>query len=657
MCSETSTVGRGFTADYALIKPSMEICIFAERFIYYTLGYCMVVRRMFSTLKQKITWVYLLLVLLTAGIGVTSVLNLYHHEKAVDGLMTDNYKSISALSKAVESLERQDSAMHLFISVDEAQGLQIFDENQRLAHEYITIEQGNTTESGEREVAAELADNYSRYVAMFSALQAIRKGQGEEAAIGYYTSTVAPLFTEIKSQLNQLIGMNETAMFASKNKATQDVQQSVYLLISLTAAAVVAGFLLSRFFANRFLRPLSQLTGSISRVDEGSMDQHIEIKSNDEIGTLAREFNKMTARLNQYEQSSTGMLINEKNKSLAIVKSISDPLIVTDGELKITLINHACEKYFGIREEDVAGRHVKDALNNKKLYEIISRLVKGENVKETMIYLPQEEGYYFNVITTRIQGARTQGGGHILLLQNVTELKKLEQVKTNFVATVSHEFKTPLTSILMGADMLAQPGIVLNPDQTEILNAIQEDGERLSTLVNDLLELSRIESGKAIYHMRPCSIYTIAEESCQQFLDKAERKGVKLINNLKKGLPKVTADMQKIAWVLNNLLSNALKYTDTGDTISINASEGRETLTLSVEDTGMGIPEKYLPRLFEKYFQVKGQDIEVPGTGLGLSVVKEIICAHSGEIWVKSKLDSGSRFYFTLPLAKKVDEI
>ena len=253
---------------------------------------------------------------------------------------------------------------------------------------------------------------------------------------------------------------------------------------------------------------------------------------------------------------------------------------------------------------------------------------------------------------TAIKNTEQKNAGLIVALHDVTEFKELEKVKTDFVATISHEFKTPLTSIMMAASMLLENGMgELNGEQREALEALEEDGERLSSLVGELLELSRIESGSAVYDRKPCRIKDIVEAVVQGFAEYAGKLGVGIAHTVGDELPLVMADPGKIQWVFNNLISNALKYTGPGDTISIDARAGDDQVVVSVKDTGAGIPADYLEKIFDKFVQVRDGEIDVRGTGLGLSVSREIIRAHNGTIYAQSELNKGSTFTFDLPVA------
>jgi PAS domain S-box-containing protein len=607
---------------------------------------------MLKTLKGKFSLIYIGLVALIAAVGCVSEVTFLSLQRSVDGLMTNNYKSISAVQHMKDALAGQNGAVLTYISINNASGIGQFYSSGSSFSNYFGIEANNITEEGEQSIVDTVKTDYSSYGKDFSQLQDILHTQGQTAAINFYNNIMLPEYSKITQELDSDIDLNQESMFSSKNKASRNAGISVYALLLFSFVAVLGGFLLSRYFVNRFLKPIRLLTEGISKVRAGELDLSIDITANDESGRLAEEFNEMTKRLRIYEQSTMGTLMGEKNKSMAIVKSIPDPLIVLDNDYRILLINKACESFFGIREADVLDRHLLEHIHNGQLFDLLSKSTgQGKENTDTILYFDQGEGFYFNVVVTPMTDRDKNTTGYIMLMQDVTKLKELERVKTDFVATISHEFKTPLTSIVMGASILDEEGLgKLKPEQKEIVKTVLEDGEKLSRFVGELLELSRIESGKALYSLAACSFNAIAENSCRGFYETAKRNGITIVSELDENLPLIYADFEKVTWVLNNLLSNALKYTAEGDTITINAKPEGDFLVSSVKDTGEGIPAEYIDRIFEKYVQVKGRDIEVRGTGLGLSVAKEIIEANGGGIGVRSVVGEGSIFTFTLPL-------
>jgi PAS domain S-box-containing protein len=613
---------------------------------------------MVKTLKGKIAVVYICLVLMIAVVGFTSAISLHALSKSIDGLMVNNYKSISAVNNMIEAIDGQNMAILSYLNSNAQTGINLFYTNSGEFYKWYNIEANNITEIGEKDYVVRINKDYAKYMASFSDVQEINDKQGSNKALYYYNNQILILYNNLKSELKGLGALNERAMFKGRDNVTKDAIATMYIILALSSVAVLGGYFVSNFFINRFLRPIYILTKSIRSVKEGELYQEIPLISSDEIGLLAHEFNNMTKRLQQFEYSSKGKLLAEKNKSLAIVKSISDPLIVLNTEHKVILLNDACEDIFGIKEEDVLNKHFLEGIRNGELYQYISSVYKEKHekrVERIMNIRANSMEYYFNIIATTIKDRELNINGVVVLFQNVTKLKQLEKIKTDFMATISHELKTPLTSIMMGVSLITDKKIGdLSEKQKNIVDAIKEDGERLSSLVSDLLQLSKIESNRAVFNIEQCSVIGILENCIRRFNDQAAEKEVNLCLEANEKLPKILADSEKISWTLNNLVSNALKYVNAGDEIFINAFEKDKELFISVEDTGVGIPVEYQKKIFDKFVQVEGSDLEMRGSGLGLAIAKEIVEAHGGKIWCESKLDSGSKFTFTLPVSDGV---
>jgi len=491
---------------------------------------------------------------------------------------------------------------------------------------------------------------------LFSKIQEINSSQGMTISINYYNQNVLPVLNKITSDLASLSIINENAMYKNRDLLSSRAETYKYLIFIISIIAVIGGIFFSSFFINRFLFPICELTETIKSMGQGHLRKEAIVTSKDEIGQLAQEFNKMTLRLEEYEQSTMGKFLTEKNKFSAIIKTLADPLIVLDKDQKIVLLNDACQDFFQMKEEAVIHKYFIDVMDNSDLYHHISNVLndKEENKAKIILFKSQSTDYYFNVITTIIKDNSASISGIVVLFQNITQLKQLEKIKTDFISTISHEFKTPLTSIMMGASLIEDENIgALNSQQHKIIDTIKEDGERLSELVTNLLQLSRIEWSKSIFNMRTCSILGIVEQSIKGFYDQATTKDINLFIDVDEHLPKIFADPEKINWVLNNLLSNALKYTNAGDELSVSAKVSHGKMIVCVKDTGAGIPKEYVEKIFDQFVQVKGYDSEVRGTGLGLTIAKEIVEAHNGEIWCESHIDVGSSFTFTLPLKEK----
>lgn len=604
------------------------------------------------TLKNKISWVYTGLVCLIALVGMVSLFNLMTLHQAVGGLLHENYDSISAMTTVRKAVAQQSTSLLQYLELNDSAAITRFHTMDSAALQAIWKEKGNVTEPGEKTLSNALADHYMTWQQDFSVFQNTRDTKGLVEAEAYYKTVLQPLASTMDGEIDRIISTNQIAMFQKQNAATLHTRNSLVIVLLFSVLAVAGGFFLSRYLLGRFLRPLRTLTDSIGQIRVGQTYTPVDIHTGDEMEQLAHEFNGMMERLSAFEKSTLGTLMEEKNRSVAIVKSIADPLLVLDSTFKILMANSACEQFFDFTESRVLGRHFLEVMRDSELFHfILDSTQTGNAVAQKIWHCSREKDYYFNLILTHPQNNGTNRRGSILLMQNVTAFKELEVIKTNFVATISHEFKTPLTSIIMGASML-QGGHIgeLNPEQAEIVHTIMEDGEKLSSFVGELLEVSRLESGKAVYSFEPCAFSAIVEKSLPQFMPLAAQKQVSIENEVEESLPLVYADFERITWVINNLIGNALKYTKAGDFITIRAQADKTQMEISVQDTGDGIPAAYIDRIFDKFVQVKGQDVEVRGTGLGLAVAKEIVTAHQGTIWAKSEPDAGSTFTFTLPL-------
>lgn len=604
---------------------------------------------------MKINYVYIFLVLIIAAIGISSVINFYKLGKSINGLINDNYKSIKAVNHMNEALGDQDMSIFSYINTNDKTSLNDFYKSGSVFYKWYNVEANNITETGESALVASVNKYYLKYQSLFSDVKKIKDDKGIRAAFEFYNTSVASTFSSLKNELLKIITINEDAMFNRKLAVTASAKNSMYIIMLLSIFAILIGFIIASLLTNKFLKPLYVLKENIKIVQEGHLKHEVPVISNDEIGDLTNEFNKMIVRLQKFEQGTKGKLMEEKNKSIAIVRSISDPLIVLNTEYKVVLLNKAFEMFFNVEEKNTLTKHFLEVIRNNDIFDHILKVNlsnEDKHIPKIITINTEEKDFYFDTIVTKIRNEDKSVIGLVVLFQNVTKLKKLEKTKTEFVSTISHEFKTPLTSIMMGTSLIKNEGLgKLNNKQIEIIKTIEDDTERLSTLVNDLIQLSKIESDRALYHFEPCSVFGIAQNCIKTFSEQATLKEITLFSEVNENLPKIMADYEKISWVINNLISNSIKYTNAGDYISIHAKVINKMMHISVKDTGIGIPEEYKIRIFDKFVKVNSYSSELGGTGLGLAIAKEIVNSHKGFIWCESELDEGSEFTFSVPLA------
>ncbi len=606
-----------------------------------------------KTLKGKIAAIYVFLILVIIMIGFISGYNVYRLSGEIDGLMTNNYKSIFLSSNMTTVIDTQDKAILQYIAFQNKSSIDTIYNGNKDFYKWLNEEQGNITEAGEKELAKKIDSDYVVFIKSFSTLQDYQNTHSKNESIEFYNSTISPQISEIKKDLADLSQVNEKAMFKGRNNTKSNAEKVLYLIILLSAIAAVIGLIISMVYTNKSLKPIYLLTETIKSVKEGAINKQAPIINEDEIGLLAKEFNNMTCRLYEFEQSTTGNLLSERNKSIAIVKSISDPLIVLDASYKIQLMNDSGENIFGILEENIISSHFLESIRNMELYDYIFYVVNNNGANKEKIISFEVNGtiYYFIVLVTLVKDREGKINSIVVLLKNITEYKQLERIRTDFIATISHEFKTPLTSIMMGIGLMFEKNIgTVNEKQENILDTIKEETEKLTDLVSNLLKLSKIQSERAIYDIKTYSINIIIENCISNYSSQAINNEVSLQNCVSDELPNVVVDEEKITWVLNNLVSNALKSINVGGKISLGAYVDEKKMKVYVKDNGKGIPKEYQNRVFEKFVKISAYDTEFLSSGIGLSIAKEIVEAHGGTIWCESEVNKGSTFTFTLPV-------
>ena len=614
---------------------------------------------MFKTVRSKFTLGYLSLVLVICFLGVVSIYTMSSISTTIEGLITTNYNSIDRLNRMTDALWGQRMAVEEYLNGDSVQAAIRFEQYRNEFIRYYNEEEATIILDNERQYIDEIWQRFQRYVSSFQILTSYDISNPEEysQAVDYHETNMSAYVTLLENAMQKLHDSNETALFSRRDQATEAARTSTRALCILFPLAAVLGLWMSNIYTKRFLAPIDQITRQIKLVRQGNLTSGELVTSQDEFGLLADEFRRMLQRLSDFEQSTLGSLMEAKNQTDTIAKSINEPLLVLDDKGAVLLLNQAMSQLAGVDESASIHMPVRQLLPKGELADYLLRVLQGSSdvEPEKIVALADNDSdHFYHVAITPILDADERTTGFIVLLHNVTELKLLEKARGDFIATISHEFKTPLTSIFMGADMmrseLAGP---MNRDQREIVETICEDSQQLENLVSELLELSRIESAKTIYKFEPCSVESAIRVSTRQFESIAVHSEIRLTTQVPKDLPQVCADFSKITWVLNNLLSNAMKYTNEGCSVTVSAQRRERDILISVADTGIGVPPEFADQIFEKFVQVKGYDLEVRGTGLGLAAAKEIITAHHGRIWCVTDREEGSEFCFTLPLIKE----
>jgi Signal transduction histidine kinase len=610
---------------------------------------------MISTLKGKISFVYTLLISTIILIGTFSIISIISLKTSVNEALSNNYKSINYVNDMIICSQKQNNTILTYIYSNPEKGINDYNSAQSEFNRLYNLESNNLTEKDEKNLLQKTYKDYNDYVNLFFQLQQLPDNKIINISmINFYNENINVCFNQLLYDLNNLLTVNETAMKEHTNYINELSNLSMILILIFSVVFSLGGYVLSKHFTNKALKPIYSLREVMKAVKDGDLTKQAIITTQDEIGELTQEFNKVTKRLYEFERSTMGQLLTEKNKSIAIVKSISDPLVVLDSDLKISLVNLAFESFFNADEGMTLNKSFEDVIKNADINNYLDNFNMNnfQSLNHKVIYINKNnKNYYFNISINIIKSSDVTVDEIIVLFKNVTEIKTLEKMKLDFISTISHEIKTPLTSILMGTSLIVDDNIgALNSSQKKIISAIKEDSENLSDLVINLLNLIKLQSRESLLQIEPASIVGVIQQSIKSFYEQAKNKDINLYFSGEEDLPKVNMDAEKIVWVLNNLISNALKFTNAGDTIEIAACIRDKRLIVTVQDSGIGIPEKYVQKVFDKFVQIDGENASKKGTGLGLALAKEIIETHHGEIWCESKLDLGSSFYFSLPV-------
>lgn len=570
-------------------------------------------------------------------------------------ILKDNYRSVLAAQRMKEAIERMDSGALFIVAGERQKGLEQAEKNRPIFEAELKVQVGNITESGEKEFTEGLRAAWMDYQAKFARLQ---NSTSTEEAKQIYFSELEARFYKVKAADDEILAINQDAMVRKSGEVRRTAERMNTITISVALAALALGLLVSTFLTRRMLQPVLELSEATRKIGEGRFDARAHVRGNDELAQLARDFNAMAGRLAEYRKSSLGDLLQAHLSMQAAIDSLPDPVAIFNVDGNLQNVNLAAETLLGVRTDSGSKESLKnvEASTRAVLERIRSHVLSGKGT-----FVPR--GFEDAVQLTTLLGDRyflprgapvyeTRGVivGATVILQDVTRLRRFEELKSDLVATVAHEFRTPLTSLRMAVHLCTeQVAGPLTDKQAELLHSAREDCDRLQGLIDDLLDMSRIESGRVELFPLPTEAASLITAAVDEYKAEAEAKGVILNAQVTTSEVSVLADRERIGHVFSNLIGNAVRYTPKGGSIILDARVANGTVRFTVADTGTGIPKEYQDRIFEKFFQVP--DAKTKGTGLGLYIAKEIVRAHDGEIGVESKPGEGSTFWFTLPRA------
>ncbi len=403
---------------------------------------------------------------------------------------------------------------------------------------------------------------------------------------------------------------------------------------------------------NNIADPIKELSVSIKEIANKNYSQRVHFSNKNEFGDLAKSFNTMAKKLEEYSNSSLHKLTFEKKRLETLINNMHDPIIGLDVEGVILFVNNEAIKIIGLKKEEVIGQLTSTlALKNDLLKSLIINDLQSTKAHAMKIYADGKESYFdkeiVNITIQPTAEEKTIDIGNVIILRNVTHFKEIDFAKTNFIATVSHELKTPIAAIKMSLQLLENPQTgEINEEQKLLIDSVKDDSERLLKITGELLEISKSESGNIKLDLQKSNANDIVKYAIDAVKMQAEHKSIKIIFETENNILEVKADAEKTSWVIINFLTNAIKYSGENSDVVVRLKNENNQIIFQVSDKGKGIDSRYQSKVFDKYFQIPGSNKN--GTGLGLAISKEFIEAQNGTIGVNSELGLGSTFYFTL---------
>ncbi|MER3464241.1 MAG: PAS domain-containing sensor histidine kinase [Chitinophagaceae bacterium] len=569
-------------------------------------------------IKTKLTLGVGLLFLLIILLNVVCAKYINELKNDIKNILVANYKSLEYSRNMLISLEENNE-----------KAIQKFEIN-------LEKQENNITEIGEDDVTKEIRNNFEIYK--------LNKLDGSIQVL-------------VRKDIFRLMDMNMQAIQRKIEVAKVTAEKAIFWIAITGTICFLIAFVLLVNLPSNIANPIKELTESIKQIADKNYSERVHFQSHSEFGQLAKSFNTMAEKLEEYNNSNLAKLMMEKKRIETLINNMHDPVIGLDENLKVIFANEKALKIIGMSETEIIGHSTQELAEKNDLIRkliqdlILKEPINGQKQDPLKIYNENRESYFeketLHISIVPTGETTTKLVGHVIFLRNITHLKELDFAKTNFIATVSHELKTPISSIKMSLQLLENEEVgKLNDEQKNLVESIKDDATRLLKITGELLNMTQVESGNIQLSIMPADPKAILLYAINATQTQAEQKHIKFEIQCPDNISKVQADYEKTAWVLTNLISNAIRYSYDNSIIYLTLKENKNKVQISVRDTGQGVAPQYKDKIFDRYFRVPGTKKE--GTGLGLAISKEFIEAQGGQINVDTEFGVGSKFTITL---------
>lgn len=560
-------------------------------------------------IKIKLTLSIGTLLVIIILLGLFSARATKQMKRDTENILAQNYNSVKYARQML-------AAMNLFFK-DSTYAVELFSEN-------LALQKNNITENDEHNFTLLLERRFGQFRADPSQQNYIR----------------------LSDIIHNIILVNSDAIYMKSEIASRTAHTALVWIIVLAVLSAVVAIVMLAWFPRSFTRPIKKLIEGIIEISNQNYDQRLVFEKRSEFEKVAVSFNNMAAELAQFQRSSMARIISTKRYLETVINSIDEPIIGIDKDNRVLFVNQAASAIVNLPAEKMVTRSALDiALTNdlfRRLVRGMSEEQKGEPLK---IYSDNKECYY----EARYLAA-SGNPGTVILLSDITKFKELDNAKTNFISVISHELKTPISAIMMSLQLLEDKRVgPMNPEQAALARSIRENSDRLLNISGELLKMTQVEAGVLQLNPKVTKPVELINYALNATRVLAEKFGCNIEVEYPDTISKLFVDSEKIAWVVTNLLSNAIHYSPENSRIIVGARQAGNTVEIYVRDFGRGIDPRYHTTIFDRYFRVPGTKVQ--GSGLGLAISREFVEAHGGKIYVESQVGRGSCFViaFTIP--------
>ena len=567
-------------------------------------------------IKTKLNLGVGLLFLLIFILTLVSAYSVFSIKKDTGNILKANYNTLEYSRNMLLSLDE--------ITLNESKAVGIFESN-------LKKQTANITEVNENIATKNLASNFNL----------LKQNKSNEK-----------IKAQIRQNIFEIMKLNMNAIKVKSDIAKRTAETANLWIAVVGSLCFLIAFNLLINLPNNIANPIKELTASIKEIANKNYSERVNFWHHNEFGDLAKSFNTMAQKLQEYHNSNMYKLSFEKKRLETLINNMHDPIIGLDNQGIILFINDQALKIVGMKQEDVIGKSASTlALTNDLIKSLITNELESPKAHPMKIFADGKESYFekeiVNITIKPTGEEKSIAIGNVIILRNITVFKELDFAKTNFIATVSHELKTPIASIKMSLQLLENKTTgTINEEQKHLIDGIKDDSQRLLKITGELLKLSQVETGNIQLNIEKSNPYEIVQYAYEAVKVKAEQKQIKISIDAEADLPNVKADTEKTSWVLINFLTNAITYSSENSEIIVKLKQTNNQIVFQVIDSGKGIDSRYKTKVFDKYFQIP--ESNKSGTGLGLAISKEFIEAQGGTIGVESELGLGSTFYLKL---------